>query len=542
MRQLINNLFFIIFISSILSFSAQAKQENTPSTRHDVNKDTSIKVATYKDRDDIDHEDVPEDKFNRGQPRASLQGFLVAAQESDFLRATAYMDFRNVNQDVLDLGKEELARELYIVLSRNIIFDTSDVSDLAEGDLSEQHTPSYREVVGSIKTKQGTVNILLQRVPRQEDRVRIWKISNSTVGKIPRLKKEYSYTPLGEWLFEHLPAVSFIGIMLWQWVYIFGLFLIIYSLSMIATLLFTRLLIFAKINITSETKRFIEKPFSFFLATILLRVLTPEANYTLASKSISEGATLLTIASMWLLFSFVDLLKVKMGAYFVSQNKPLVVFLLRPAGTLIKSLIAIITVLIWFENLGFSATTLLAGLGIGGLAIALAAQKTVENIIGAVTLYTSAPVKVGDLCGFDNTIGTVEEIGLRSTRIRTLDRTVIYVPNAKFIDMLLENYSEREKMAYKPKLFLSAQTKHADIESFLASLLSYLKEQPLIEQSPLRAHFKNYNVKGLELDVLLYIRTTNFDVYLEEINGINFKILALLEQNNCQLNVISDRQ
>ena len=76
-----------------------------------------------------------------------------------------------------------------------------------------------------------------------------------------------------------------------------------------------------------------------------------------------------------------------------------------------------------------------------------AAQKTVENIIGAITLYTSAPIKVGNFCRFDNHLGIVEEIGLRSTRIRTIERTVIYVANAKFIDMNIENFSEREKMA-----------------------------------------------------------------------------------------------
>ena len=120
-------------------------------------------------------------------------------------------------------------------------------------------------------------------------------------------------------------------------------------------------------------------------------------------------------------------------------------YLLRPAGTVIKIIIFSIAALNWLENIGFNASTLLAGLGIGGLAIALAAQKTVENIIGAITLYTSAPIKIGDFCRFGNSFGVVEEIGLRSTRIRTLDRSVIYVANAKFIDMNLENYSEREK-------------------------------------------------------------------------------------------------
>ena len=106
---------------------------------------------------------------------------------------------------------------------------------------------------------------------------------------------------------------------------------------------------------------------------MLLRTLLPDANATLASKAVSEGATLLTIVWLWVLFRFVDLMKIQMAEHFIKQDKPLTVFLLRPAGTVIKSIIAIVTVLVWSENLGFSATTLIAGLGIGGLAIALTA-------------------------------------------------------------------------------------------------------------------------------------------------------------------------
>ena len=126
----------------------------------------------------------------------------------------------------------------------------------------------------------------------------------------------------------------------------------------------------------------------------------PEANQTLATRAVSEGATLYIIAWLWVFFRFVDLMKVKLANNFIKQDKPLAIHLLRPGGTVIKSVVTLTAVLIWFENLGFSASTLLAGLGIGGLAIALAAQKTVENIIAAITLYTSAPVRIGDFCRF----------------------------------------------------------------------------------------------------------------------------------------------
>ncbi|MBL0709808.1 MAG: mechanosensitive ion channel, partial [Colwellia sp.] len=310
-----------------------------------------------------------------------------------------------------------------------------------------------------------------------------------------------------------------------------------FLLAKILTWTTTKILLFFNVKLTMETQKFIKKPLALLLSILFLRVFFPEENTTLASKAVSEGATLLTIAWLWALFRLVDLIKVKIAARFVKQDKPLAVFLLRPAGTVIKSFIAIITVLIWFENLGFSATTLLAGLGIGGLAIALAAQKTVENIIGAIALYTSAPVRIGDFCRFDKYLGVVEEIGLRATRIRTLDRTVIYVANAKFIDMEIENFSERERIAFRPKIYLKPTGKMENIQALVTTLRKYFSSLDTLSVDPQRVHVKACTQMGIELNILLYVKTTNFDVYLDEINQLNLTILSLLEQHNCQLQV-----
>src|SRR5207248_1522615 len=97
---------------------------------------------------------------------------------------------------------------------------------------------------------------------------------------------------------------------------------------------------------------------------------------------------------------------------------------------------------------GYNTSTILAGLGVGGLAIALAAQKTIENLFGGVAVISDRPVFVGDFCRFGDQLGTVEDIGLRSTRIRTLDRTLVTVPNGQFSSITLENFSRRDKMLF----------------------------------------------------------------------------------------------
>jgi len=292
---------------------------------------------------------------------------------------------------------------------------------------------------------------------------------------------------------------------------------------------------------SNEILSFIKEPVALLLAVVLARNFHDEANVTIAVKAVTEGSTLLTIAICWVLFRFVDLMKTILADNFLAQDKPLAIYLLRPAGTVVKLIIFIIAALSWLENLGFNASTLLAGLGIGGLAIALAAQKTVENIIGAITLYTSAPVKIGNFCRFGNSFGVVEEIGLRSTRIRTLDRSVIYVANAKFIDMNIENYSEREKIAFRPKIFLAPNTPKENIDALLAAIRALLSSTETVASSPQRTHFKAYTIYGLELDILAYIKTTDFDVFLDEINQLNLNILALLSEHDCKVQVMAER-
>jgi len=534
---------FILFLLTSGSFNAIAQSPNSNG------EDLSIKSMLENEKKSqqnlannevTDEYNVPRDEYERGQPRSTIAGYLRAMRSGDLTLASNYLDYRNLSEKTLSVGKEELARQLGVVLNRTLWVDLSSISAKQEGNIND-NLPTYRELVGQVEYQGSDVDILLQRIPRAEDRVKIWKISNATVEKIPRLFKRYSYSPLGEFLAKNLPAVDLFGVMLWQWLY-FTLMMVLYFIIAKIVCWLTAFGIKRLYNKAStETLSFIKEPVALLLAVILARNFHDEANITIAVKAVTEGGTLLTIAICWVLFRFVDLMKTTLADKFIAQEKPLAVYLLRPAGTVVKLIVFIIAALSWLENLGFNASTLLAGLGIGGLAIALAAQKTVENIIGAITLYTSAPVKIGNFCRFGNNFGVVEEIGLRSTRIRTLDRSVIYVANAKFIDMNIENYSEREKIAFRPKIFLAPNTPKENIDALLSAIRALLGVTESVASSPQRTHFKAYTIYGLELDILAYIKTTDFDVFLDEINQLNLNILALLNEHDCKVQVMAER-
>ena len=200
---------------------------------------------------------------------------------------------------------------------------------------------------------------------------------------------------------------------------------------------------------------------------------------------------------------------------------------LRNVATVIVITIALI---VWLDNIGFNVTTLLAGLGVGGIALALALQKSIENLIGAVTLYISKPVRVGDFCKFGEVLGTIEEIGFRSTRIRTLDHTIVSVPNAEFANLHLNNFSKREKIWYHPRISLRYETTPDQIRYILSEIRKLLTSHPKVLSDPARVRFTNFGAYSLDLDIFAYIDATQYGEYLKISEDLNLQIIDILAQ------------
>jgi len=174
-----------------------------------------------------------------------------------------------------------------------------------------------------------------------------------------------------------------------------------------------------------------------------------------------------------------------------------------------------------------NVTGVLAGLGVGGLAVALAAQKTVENLFGGVTLVADQPVRVGDFCRFGDRVGTVEEVGLRSTRVRTLDRTVVTIPNSEFTVLPLENYTQRDRIWFHATLGLRYETTADQLRHVLVGLRELLRADPRVDPDPARVRFVGFGAYSLDLEVFAYIRTRDFGEFL----GIREELL--LEIMDC---------
>ena len=468
----------------------------------------------------------PDDEFDRGIPRSSVQGYAEAVKSGDFNRAANYLDLRNLPRGYSKQDGPELARQLKVVLDRSLWIDMDLLSTDPKGH-SDDGLPSYRDLVGQVEINNKKHDILLQRVPRS-DGVYIWQFSSKTIRDVPNLYRAYGYGPIGEKLSVLFPEYEWLGLQLWQWIFLLLIMLAVAA----ATFPLTRILSWFFRRTKSQSglmwARFINGPVYLVTIIVITRHYFDLIHPSLTARAIFEGKTLLIIAFTWLLVRLIRLFKEFYSERLRQHNREYAIVLLRPALTALNIIIVFVALLVWLDNIGFSVTTVLAGLGIGGIAIALATQKSIENFIGALTLYMAAPVKVGDFCRFGEKIGSVEEIGLRATKIRTLENTVLSVPNAEFASIQIENLSERQRYRFHPLIRLKMDTTTQQLRYLLREFKKLLYAHSMLAEAPLRVRFIGFGDYSLDIEVNCYVETTNINIFKGVIEDLNLRMLEII--------------
>jgi MscS family membrane protein len=198
---------------------------------------------------------------------------------------------------------------------------------------------------------------------------------------------------------------------------------------------------------------------------------------------------------------------------------------------ILKAVIFIVGVLAVLGNLGFNMSTALAGLGIGGLAIGFGAQKTIENLFGGVSVLGDEVFRVGDVCRFGDRTGVVEDIGLRSTRIRTDERTLVAIPNGTVATINLENLSRRDKILFKTSLGLRAETKADHLRFVLAEIRRLLYSHPKVETKTVRVRLTDITGSSLSVEVFSYILTRDFNEFAAVREDLLLRMLDVMEDS-----------
>lgn len=238
------------------------------------------------------------------------------------------------------------------------------------------------------------------------------------------------------------------------------------------------------------------------------------------------GGVLYTIGAAWLLMELVNVAAARLLRRARSNSLVLL------GSRVTKVLILIVASASLLHRLGMDLASILAGLGIGGIAIALAAQKTLENFFGGLSVFLDKSVIVGDVCRVGDRLGVVEDIGARCTRLRTPAGTVLSVPNAALAAAQLENLSlHAERIWFKHELQLRNETAHAQVTSLLTRIRSILAAHPMVASEPLRVRLTSVGPPAPKIEILAYVKTVRFDRYLEVQEELLLRMMDAIEES-----------
>ena len=458
-------------------------------------------------------------------PLTTMLSVREALRQKDYAAAGEYLDMRYLPEALSEYSPEDLVQALALVWSRQNIVDLAALSDDPRGNLDDG-LPSYRDRVGTVTISSGEIPIYLQRVPDGRGG-RVWKFSNATVARIPEMWDELGYGPVVTYLRKILPDFRFMGMDNVQVVATVLFFLLAWPLAALLSNLLLRIALRIPNRFPKGITRFFRHSFRFFLFVLIARTLIDRMGLSLSARILLDSSGVDYIAFTVLLLGLISLVRDYQIRKMEHQGNVQYVALMKPFTTILQVLVVVVIALFWAERAGYDMSTILAGLGVGSLAVALAAQKTLENVIGAITLYTARPVKAGDFCRFGQTLGTVEEIGLRSTIIRTPDRTRVFIPNSVFSSVEVENYSSRDRIRYYRHLTLQMAT--ADqLRVILAELRRLFYSHPMLMPETVSVRLDKVEQALALLRLEGSVKTRDFQEYLAVAEDINLRIIELV--------------
>ena len=465
-----------------------------------------------------------------GSPRAALEQFFSLARGGRYADAAAYLDLPDSSRD----ARAAAARRIKAVLDRELWIDLDRVSPDPAGSTADG-LPAGVEQIGVIRPPNGgAVNVRMTRVAG--DAEVSWRFSRRTVAQLGVL-----YDSLRDrWLLEHLPEVLLrpgpFDVVRWQWL---ALPLLIAAAALVGALA-ARLLQATVGRVVTRTGTTWDDAIVDRLhgpAAVALGIATAWAFlpllalYAPAQQAAQRMVRVaLFVVFFWSLWRLVDVARQVLAGTRWAETSPSSRALLPIGVRSAKIVVLALAAVAVLSMLGYPVASLLAGLGIGGLALALAAQKTVENLFGAFSIGVDQPFREGDFVRVEDFVGTVEAIGLRSTRFRTLDRTLVTLPNGKLADMRLESFAARDRMRLAAVIGLAYGTTVAQMREVLAGFERVLREEPTLWPDAMVVRLKEFGASSLDVEVMAWFQTPEFSEFQLIRQEVLLRFMEVVEQ------------
>jgi MscS family membrane protein len=466
------------------------------------------------------------DSLGRSTPRGTVVGFLTAAHKGDWHTAIQYIETPKGEDPT------ELATQLSVVLDQGLPATLDQISDKPQGD-----SKGAKELVGTIDTRGGPLAVHLEHLPRGSQA--IWLFSPDTLKEIPAVYDEFNST----WIPDYIPQVllrrGWLGVPLWQWLVLaIGVILAVFVAAGMRKIAMP-LLRFLFRSIAEEQDEWLldrlTGPLRGLISLLVIEATISFLHLPLFARQAwyFTGRALAIVLGGWLFARVVHVSGRLLGRRVERRGGADATAVIRLCERTLTVVAFCFVVVLLLKSIGLikDVSTLVAGLGVGGIAIALAAQKTLENLFGGISIIFDRTIRVGDACRIGDRTGTVEDIGLRSTALRTDARTVLTVPNSQLSAMNIENFGMREKVYFRHVIGIRCETTAAQMRALLDALRRLLTSDAQVEPSTARVRLIRFGLSSLDIEVVAYILTTDDLKFLEVQEALLLRIMDTIEAN-----------
>jgi MscS family membrane protein len=469
------------------------------------------------------------DGLGRDTPRGAVTGFNLAAHREDWAAAARYLELGGRGPR----AAENLARDLNELIDRYFIGSLTALNATPAGSLDDGLPPDRERFVLTIGER--SVPILLTRVKERGGGL-VWLIASDSLAQVPSLHRSPQETLVERLMPTALVERRYFGISLAQWTLwaasLVVPFAVFWALAQISFVLRSR-------TIREPTRRALFQSWwrqvrwlaigSLTLVThlTLMRFLGFSLTFRFTYLRNALAVVVVVVALLaWRLigvtFAHARMLALRRGR---SDTRSLMLL----GERIFKVGVVAIAVFALLTLAGVDTTTALAGLGLGGVALALGAQRSIENLLGGISLLSDKALAVGDFCRLADRVGWVEDVTLRSVRLRTLDQTLLSVPAGTLAQGNIENFATRTKILIQTTIRLRYGTSAEQLQAVLNGIRQLLAEHPQLVKDDARIRLVNFGAEAIELELFAYVNTPDFTEFLAVRERLLLQVAVIVE-------------
>ena len=470
------------------------------------------------------------DPLGRNTPSGAVLGFLQVEQSGNSKAGADYLQISAAHR--LSQGPA-LADQLKVLMDRAYVGSLHRLSTNPEGN-PESGTPD-QQAIGVFSNADPDVPVILVRVT-DPNYGKIWLFSADTLSKVTDLYDNLEAHRVESRLPQSLVRNVFLGMPAWQWLALLAAIPLSLAIGWAVVLLLAipRSLWLKFRDLPNlHTYRQMSRSLLLTFSALVHRVIAAYLGLPLLPRLYYYRiiGVFICIGFFWFLLRVTSITMQRLRVHAISAGRAGTGTLMVLGERLLKALVVIVAILAALGVLGFNLTTVLAGLGIGGIAIAFAAQKTLENLFGGISVLADEVIRVGDTCRFGDRVGIVEDISLRSTRIRTVERTELSIPNGALATMNIENLTRRDKILFNPTLGMRCETTADQLRFVLAEIRRMLFEHPKVDSDSARIRFASFDASSLSLEIFSYVLTREMAEFTAIREDLLLRIMAIVQKS-----------